>query len=84
MRKGEINVRPESNDITVLNEFRSACRPRLPQDEAVCDKAFSSIIVGSCYGGGINSWQSRPLTGREILPEINRRIIDDFSKVLPE
>ena len=68
----------------ILNELRSTKIPLLPQEMAGCDGTFYTMTVGSCFGGATYSWWSQPPTGWEILPEVTRQIIDEFSKELPE
>lgn len=68
----------------ILNELRSANIPLMPREMAGCDGTFYSMSVGSGFGGATYCWWSQPPTGWEILPEVTRQIIGEFSKVLPE
>ena len=68
----------------LLSELQNANIPLLPPKVRGCDGDFYSLTVGSSYGGATYKWWSHPPAGWEIFPEVARKIIDEFSRDLPE
>ena len=68
----------------VLTELKNADIPLLPPEERGFDGEFYTMTVGSDFGGATYKWWSDPPEGWEVLPRVTRRMIDEFSKHLPE
>ena len=69
---------------SLLSELQNANITALPPEALGCDGEFYSLSVGSPYGGATYSWWSAPPDGWEIFPKVARKIMDEFSKDLPE
>lgn len=70
--------------VELLNDLKNANIPLLPEEIYGCDGEFFTMSVGSDFGGATYKWWTAPPEGWEILPKITRRMIDEFSKHLPE
>lgn len=68
----------------ILEELRQAEIPLFPPGMYGCDGSFFTMTVGDEFGGATYRWWSEPPEGWEILPKIFRKILDEFSKHLPE
>ena len=68
----------------VLTELKNAHIPPLPPEVSGCDGEFYTMSVGDDFGGATYRWWRCPPEGWEVLSETTRRMIDEFSKHLPE
>ena len=79
------SVRVSSDWATgLIAELKNADIPLLPEEIYGCDGEFYTMSVGSSFGGATYRWWSDPPEGWGILSKITRRIIDEFSKHLPD
>ena len=68
----------------LLSDLQKANIPLMPPEVLGCDGEFYSLSVGSMFGGATYKWWTAPPAGWEIFQKVARRIMDEFSKDLPE